>query len=217
MPIRVAIIEDEQIIIDGLVALLGQHEDIQVIGTATDSEGAKALIEEQRPQVVLMDLNFPAPEPDGIRQMGELLARWPSLMFLMLTSYDDITLIKEALRCGAMGYVLKNIDKEELIIAIQTVAAQKRYLDSYVRDIVINALLEEDQKNQAGGELPHPLTERELEISRLIADGKKRKEIADQLFISVNTVDTHLKNAFGKLEVKNAAELIQRLSKYQLI
>ncbi|MEO1514173.1 MAG: response regulator transcription factor [Bacteroidota bacterium] len=226
--VRLIIVEDEQIIIDGLTALLSQNDLVEVVGAAKDYGSAKSLIESASPEVILMDLQFPAPSPDGIEMTSRLLRQFPQSRVLMLTSYDDLMLIKEALRKGAMGYVLKNADKKELIQAIQTVADGKRYLDNQVRDIVINALLEEGGETAHGSsrsgshrnkreERPLPLTERELEIARLIAQGKKRKEIAEVLFISTNTVDTHLKNTFGKLEIKNAIELTKWMQKRGLL
>ena len=223
--VKLIIVEDEQIIIDGLTALLGQSEQVEVLGSAKCYEDARKLIQRLLPEVVLMDLQFPSPGPDGIEMTNRLMQAFPKLKILMLTSYDDLMLIKEALRKGAVGYVLKNADKKELIQAIQTVADGKRYLDNQVRNIVINALLEEDHpgttaaafssKHSLGDHMPR--TERELEIARLIAQGKKRKEIAEALFISTNTVDTHLKNTFGKLEVKNSVELIKWLQTQGLL
>ncbi|MEM9921294.1 MAG: response regulator transcription factor [Bacteroidota bacterium] len=224
--VNLIIVEDEQIIIDGLTALLSQNQQVRVIGSAKSYEEAKKLIQKTKAEVILMDLQFPSPCPDGIEMTYRLTQAFSSIKVLMLTSYDDLMLIKEALRKGAMGYVLKNADKKELIQAILTVAEGKRYLDNHVRDIVINALLEEDLPNGAAhafatpGSLTErnmPLTGRELEIARLIARGKKRKEIAEALFISTNTVDTHLKNTFGKLEVKNAVELINWLQEHGLV
>jgi len=217
MEIKVIIIDDEQILIDGLRALLDRNEAIEVIGWANDRLGAQQLLKTMTPDVILMDFSFPDSEPDGIEITKSLLKTYPHLNILMLTSYDDIMLIKEALRKGAKGYVLKNIDQDKLVHAIKTVAEGKRYLGEDVQNKVIDALLADQPPSVASPERPHPLTERELQISRLIASGKKRKEIAKELFLSTNTVDTHIKNTFGKLEVNNVAALIGWLNEKQLI
>ncbi|MEM1321559.1 MAG: response regulator transcription factor [Bacteroidota bacterium] len=216
MAIQVVIIDDEQILIDGLQALLGQDQQIQVIGAATQSSQAEPLIAKTKPDVVLMDLHFPEPQADGIETTAQLLSRYPQLNILMLTSYDDIMLIKEALRRGARGYVLKNTGKDKLVNAVKTVASGQRYLGEKVQNKVIDALLS-DRQAPPKGDGSHPLTERELQIARLIAQGKKRKEIASELHLSINTVDTHLKNTFGKLEVNNVAALIQWMNKMKLL
>ena len=217
MKIKVAIIDDEQILIDGLRALLSLDEAIEVIGWANDQAGTLQLLQSHSPDVVLMDLSFPEPEPDGIEMTHSLLQQFPDLKVLMLTSYDDIMLIKEALRKGAQGYVLKNIDKEELVNAIKTVASGKRYLGQDVQNKVIDELLSATPSPNTDVACEHPLTDRELQIARLIASGKKRKEIAQELFLSTNTVDTHIKNTFGKLEVNNVAALIGWLNEKQLL
>ena len=225
--IKVVIIDDQQLLIDGMIALLDKNEEVEVVGFTTDGLKADQLISDKNPEVVLLDYRFPSLNTDGIEIGTKLLAKWPGLHILMLTSYDEFALIKEALRKGLKGYLLKNIDTEELVHAIKKVASGKSYLGLNVQKKIINIWEEED-----GGEpksdinyhnkafkpkIEHPLTKRELEIARLYSEGKSRKEIAENLFISTNTVDTHLKNTFGKLNVKNVVEMINHLQSYQLL
>lgn len=217
MKIKVLIIDDEQILIDGLRALLESSEKIEVIGWANSGNEAHQQLKNLYPDVILMDFSYPEPEPDGIEITKQLLNSDASHKILMLTSYDDIMLIKEALRVGALGYILKNTDKDKLITAIQTVAQGKRYLGEDVQNKVIEELLSNQKTVKTPQKGDHPLTDRELQISRLIASGKKRKEIAQELFLSTNTVDTHIKNTFGKLEVNNVAALIAWLNEKHLI
>ena len=221
--IKVAIIDDQQLIIDGLIALLHNNEAVKVVGYTTNGSNAYELIRSNQPQVLLLDYRFPDLNTDGIEIAILLLSHFPSLKILMLTSYDEITLIKEALKKGLKGYLLKNTDKSELIHAIKQVAAGHSYLGPNVQRKIINIWEKEEPSNvkdRSSGfkaKVDHPLTKRELEIARLYSNGKSRKEIAEELFISTNTVDTHLKNTFGKLNVKNVAELIKYLLDHQLL
>ncbi|MEM9823685.1 MAG: response regulator transcription factor [Bacteroidota bacterium] len=221
--IDVAIIDDQQLIIDGLISLLHNSEEVEVVGYTTDGLNAYDLIKSNHPQVLLLDYRFPDLNTDGIEIATLLLSHFPSLKILMLTSYDEITLIKEALKKGLKGYLLKNTDKSELIYAIKKVAGGHSYLGPNVQRKIINIWEKEEPLQQSASssdfkpKVDHPLTKRELEIARLYSNGKSRKEIAEELFISTNTVDTHLKNTFGKLNVKNVAELIKDLLDRQLL
>ena len=222
--IKVGIIDDQQLIIDGLISLLNHNEEIKVVGHTIDGLHAYDLVKSNQPEVLLLDYRFPDLNTDGIEIATLLLSHFPKLNILMLTSYDEITLVKEALRKGLKGYLLKNTDKEELIHAIKQVAAGHSYLGPNVQRKIINIWEKEDDSNATTNtssdfkpKVDHPLTKRELEIARLYSKGKSRKEIAEELFISTNTVDTHLKNTFGKLNVKNVAELIKYLLDHQLL
>lgn len=221
--IKVVIIDDQQLIIDGLISLLNPNGEIEVVGHTTDGTKAKELIKRNQPEVLLLDYRFPELATDGIEIATQLIHRFPELNILMLTSYDEITLIKEALKKGLKGYLLKNTDKQELIHAIKQVAAGHSYLGLNVQRKIIHIWEKEEPQNRNNStsdfktKVPHPLTKRELEIARLYSNGKSRKAIAEELFISTNTVDTHLKNTFGKLNVKNVAELIKYLLDHQLL
>ena len=138
----------------------------------------------------------------------------------MLTGYDDTELIREALRKGALGYVLKNIAKEELIKAIVAVNDRKRHLDQQVQNKVVEAFLMNEESgslDQNSKKDSFNLSHRELEILKLIAEGNSSNKIADQLFISSNTVDTHRKNIMAKCGVKKITELITFANKNQLL
>jgi len=217
--ITVAIVDDQKLIIDGLMSLLQESEEIEVVGFSTNGNQVKELLACKNPTVVLLDYRFPDLPRDGIEIAEEMLSYYPDAKFLMLTSYDEFALVKEALKKGIKGYLLKNTGTEELIFAIKQVAAGHAYLGPHVQQKIINTWENEGQngiQNPFGkplkkGNIDHPLTKRELEVARHYAAGKARKKIAKDLFISTNTVDTHLKNTFGKLNVKNVAELINYL------
>ncbi|MGC4235286.1 MAG: response regulator transcription factor [Niabella sp.] len=217
--IKVLIVDDQQIIIDGLCSLLTDAPEIDIAGGCSNPLLLMDIVEEHKPDVILMDLNMPI--KDGIECIKEILESYPEQKILMLTGYDDIALIREALKQGATGYVLKNIGKEELIAAVKTVATGAKFLDQQVQDKIIQSFTDEAQPGKmdasSASGMQGLLSKREQEVLKMIAEGKKSAEIAALLFISTNTVDTHRKNILAKCEVKNTAELISFANKNGLI
>jgi len=208
-PINLLIVEDQQIIVDGLVMILTGHSKFGSIASCTDTSELLESIEQNRPDVILMDFNMP--NMDGIQCIELILEKIPDQKILMLTGYDDTELIREALRKGALGYVLKNIAKDELVKAIVAVNDRKRHLDQQVQNKVVEAFLMSEENvitDHSIKENAHNLSNREIEILKLISEGNSSSKIADQLFISANTVDTHRKNIMAKCGVKKITELI---------
>lgn len=216
-PIKILIVDDQQIVIDGLSALIGNAPDLKIVAGVNDPELVFENVKDHNPDVILMDLNMPG--KDGIECTKELKEAIPDIKILMLTGYDDIELIRESLKTGARGYLLKNTGKEELVIAIKAVATGGRYLDDNVQDKIIQSFTDETKERTASNEnnISELLSKRENEILKLIIQGKKSSEIASELFISINTVDTHRKNILAKCDVKNTAQLIAFASKSGLI
>ncbi|OJU27454.1 MAG: hypothetical protein BGN92_11840 [Sphingobacteriales bacterium 41-5] len=216
-PIKILIVDDQQIVIDGLSALIGNAPDLKIVAGVNDPELVFENVKDHNPDVILMDLNMPG--KDGIECTKELKEAIPDIKILMLTGYDDIELIRESLKTGARGYLLKNTGKEELVIAIKAVATGGRYLDDNVQDKIIQSFTDETKERTASNEnnISELLSKRENEILKLIIQGKKSAEIASELFISINTVDTHRKNILAKCDVKNTAQLIAFASKSGLI
>jgi len=215
--IKILIIDDQQIVIDGLSALVGSTPDLKIVAGVNDPELVLEKVQEHHPDVILMDLNMPG--KDGIECTKELKEAIPDIKILMLTGYDEIELIRESLRKGARGYLLKNTGKDELVTAIKVVAAGGRYLDNSVQDKIIQSFTDEipGRTDAPENNISELLSKRENEILRLLIQGKKSSEIASELFISINTVDTHRKNILAKCEVKNTAQLIAFASKSGLI
>ncbi len=217
--IRVLIVDDQQIIIDGLKAMLSGVPQVEIVAGCYDSFMALSVVEKNTPDIILMDLNMPG--KDGIECVKDILEQFPDQKILMLTGYDDVALIREALRQGVAGYVLKNIGKEELIAAIKTVASGNRFLDNNVQDKVIqsftNSSNTEPVQLEGVNQLNGLLSKREHEILKMIAEGKKSAEIASLLYISINTVDTHRKNILAKCDVRNTAELIAFATKNGMV
>lgn len=217
--INLLIVEDQQIIVDGLLLILSSVEGFGKISSCLQTENLISIIQLQQPDVILLDFNMP--EMDGIQCLKEIMANFPDQKVLMLTGYDDTELIREALKQGAKGYVLKNIAKEELITAIKTVHQGNKYLDDTVQKKVLEAFLTNDNLHTSGkiknSSSVINLSNREKEVLGLIAEGHPSSKIADSLFISVNTVDTHRKNIMAKCGVKKITELVTFASKHNLI
>ena len=158
------------------------------------------------------------PEMDGIEATKQLKQLFPTIKILMLTMHSEPRFIKECLEVGAKGYVLKNISKDDLIKAVETVYQDKSYLDTETQEKLISSMSntdEEDTRNY--DELAAQITQRELEILQLIALGLTSQDIATKLFISKNTVETHRKNMLAKLNVNNTAGLLKIAYKKGLV
>lgn len=217
--IKVLIVDDQQIIIEGITSLLHGVPEIDIVAGCNNPLDLADKVESFLPDVILMDMNMP--EKDGIECVKEILSRYPNQKIMMLTGYDDIALIHEALKSGATGYVLKNIGKDELIDSVKSTAAGKRFLDKTVQDKIIESFTNIQSFDTIGGaaasSIKNLLSKREYEVLKMIAEGKKSAEIAKLLYISINTVDTHRKNILAKCEVKNTAELISFANKNGLL
>lgn len=210
--IRVLVVDDHQIFIDGMKALLLQVEGIEVVGGACTADEAIAQTIALKPEVVLMDIQMP--HKDGITATREILKTLPEIKIIALTSANESIYIKKMLEAGASGYVLKNIDKNELVAVIQKVYAGKKHLDPAVSSQLIN---DYSGRSASPASLLSKLTKREKEVLVLIAQGLTDKEIADKIFLSALTVITHRKNLLSKLGLKNKVELTRFAIEHQLM
>jgi DNA-binding NarL/FixJ family response regulator len=205
--IRVMLVEDHILVREGTRELLDQEEDIQVVTEAGDGEEAVQLAAEHKPDVVIMDIAMP--KLNGIEATKQIKAMNPATAVLVLTAYDDDQYIFAFLEVGAAGYLLKDVSTEDLIRAIREVHAGESVLHPTVARKVIDHFshqpkAESTQKNGALEEL----TSREMEALTLAAKGMTNREIADQLTISVRTVQVHLSNIFSKLGVGSRTEAV---------
>lgn len=212
--ISVLIVDDQQIIIDGISSLLNSTQNIQIIGGSNSGKQAINDVKSLDPDIVLLDFNMS--ELDGIETLEKLKLQFPQLKVIMLTGYDEIELIRESLKKGAKGYVLKNIGKTQLVTAIETVHNGGTFLDVNVQEKVIDSFVNATTNpfNKSDNQtLPRrnlfELTKREIEVLKLIIAGKKSIDIGNELFISINTVDTHRKNIMSKCNTRNVAELVK--------
>jgi DNA-binding NarL/FixJ family response regulator len=209
--IRILIADDHQMFIDGLRSLLEGSDDIAVVGEASNGLKVVEICDRQEVDIVIMDINMP--EMDGIQATRELLKRHPSIKVLGLSMYNDREYISDILKAGACGYILKNTGKETLLNAIRTVQSGGNYLGEEVSKTLLNSFM----KNPSTGESIEKLSDREKEVLACIATGLTTHEIADQLFISKNTVETHRKNLLYKLKARNTAELVNNAYRQRLI
>jgi DNA-binding NarL/FixJ family response regulator len=194
-PLRILVAEDQAIVRDGLAALVGYQRDMQIVGCAADGEEAVRLYRELRPDVTLMDLRMP--RLGGVEAIEAICATDPEARVLVLTTFDGDEDVYRSLRAGARGYLLKDAGTEELIGAIRTVGKGERYIPAAVAQRLADRAM-------AGP----PLSEREVEVLRLVAAGKTNKEIASALFIAEGTVKTHLNTIHEKLGVRDRTEAV---------
>lgn len=197
--IRLAIAEDHQSLIDGISLLLEYENDISIVGTANDGEALLKIIENKRPNVVLTDIRMP--KLDGIEATKRIKKTHPQIQVLSFSMFDQIEAIQQMLDAGASGYILKNSSLTEVLNAIRTVSKGETYFDANINTNVLDV----DSKSKRKG----LLTKRQIEILELIALGKTSREIADELFIGVHTVDTHRKNMVRILGLKGKGELMR--------
>jgi len=198
---RLIIADDHQMFIDGVKALLQDTKEIQVTGSANNGRELLEKMGDTEADIVLMDIGMP--ELDGIETTQIISLKYPQIKIIALTMYDDYNKITKMLKAGASGYVLKNTSKKELIEAILIVAGGGVY---YSDKVIINAMQTISAEN---GPPVSKLTEREIEIIKLIVKSLTNKQIADELSISELTVNTHRKNAMRKLSIKNTAGLVK--------
>jgi len=198
--IRVLVVDDHEIVRKGIRALLATKRDIEVVGEAPDGEQAVAQARKLCPDVVLMDLVMP--RMDGIQATREILALLPKTRVIVLTSFAADEQVFPAIKAGALGFLLKDTEPQELVQAIREVSAGRSSLDPAVARRVL-AELSEQPKRQLTAE---PLTARELETLRQVAQGKSNREIAESLFISEDTVHTHVSNILGKLHLASRTQ-----------
>jgi NarL family two-component system response regulator LiaR len=198
--IRVLIADDHEIVRKGIRALLATKRDIQVVGEASDGAEAVAQVQALRPDLVLMDLVMP--KMDGIQATRAIMADQPGTRILVLTSFAADAQVFPAIQAGALGYLLKDSGPQELVQAIRKVHSGEPSLDPAVARKVLAELSAPPQKPLT----PDPLTGRELEILRLIAQGQSNKEIAEHLAIAEETVHAHVSNILGKLHLASRTQ-----------
>jgi two-component system, NarL family, response regulator LiaR len=193
--IRILVCDDQVVVCEGLRAILGTVAGLEVVGVAHDGAEALGLIAALHPNIVLMDLKMPV--MNGIQATREIRTRFPEVRVLVLTTYDLDEWIFDAVRSGAAGYLLKDTPRDMLVAAIQGTAAGKTYVDPVVAGRLLAAVRHEATAPDA--ELVRLLSERELEVLRLVAHGLNNAEIAAKLFLSEGTVRNYVSAILAKL------------------
>ncbi|MFG2579783.1 response regulator transcription factor [Streptomyces malaysiensis] len=210
-PVRIVIVDDEQLVRMALRLVIDGEPDLSVVAEAADGDAAITVVNEHRPDVVLMDVRMPG--RDGLSTTRELLARPAPPRVLMLTTFDSDDLVLGALHAGALGFVLKDTPPPHILDAVRTVADGNPVLSPAATARVIAAATSprsshvRDSSREAARQQLSALTERELQTARAIADGLGNPEIAQRLHISIATVKAHTGNLFAKLAVENRVQI----------
>jgi len=211
-PIRILLADDHAIVRDGIRSLLKTQPDVEVVGEASNGRDAVSMAETLRPDVVLMDLVMPG--MDGIEAIRLIVDSQPESRILVLTSFSAEDKVFPAIKAGAMGYLLKDCDSEELVRAIHQVHQGESSLHPKIARMLLREMGAADKPSLSGGEPPppavrptvDPLTERELDVLKLVAHGKSNREIADELVVAEGTVRTHVSNILSKLHLASRTQ-----------
>jgi DNA-binding NarL/FixJ family response regulator len=208
-PVRVMVVDDQALVREGLMTLLGATPDVAPVAAAADGEEAVRLAARHRPDVVLMDLRMPV--LDGVEATRQIRAAQPDTEIVVLTTHADEASILDALRAGARGYLTKDAGIAEISRAVHAAAAHQAVLDPVAQSALVQAA---SAGARAGGpasapaSLPDDLTPREAEVLTLVADGLSNREIAARLVVSEATVKTHINHVFAKIGARDRAQAV---------
>jgi len=206
--IKILIADDHEVVRDGLKNILINLGNVNVVAEVVNGEDAVSAYETTKPDLVIMDISMPG--MNGIEATRIIKENDPNAKILVLTMHDNQEYLNQIIRSGAKGFVLKNTDKEELLDAVKAVSAGENFFSKDISKLIIDNYIrsaKDSEKSDTYKEVP--LTKREIEILKFIAEGNSNQEIATKLFISYNTVDTHRKNIMHKLSIKNTAGLVR--------
>lgn len=204
--IRILVVDDHPMVIEGMKAILQQISFVEVVGTANNSFQALELTDTLQPDLIITDINLP--EVSGIELTTRIKKKYPSIKVIGMSTFNDRSYISQMIQSGADGFLVKSASREEIEHAIPMVLEGQLYLSV---DITMSRTEKQHLQHQP------VITRREKEILALIADGLTNPQIAEKLFISLNTVDTHRKNLLAKFETNNSAALIKLATKAGLI
>ena len=214
--IRILLADDHTMIRSGIATLLQSIKEFSIVGEAEDGEDAVQKTSELRPTVVVIDLSMP--KLSGIEATRIIKKRYPETNVLVLTMHENEEYVYQILKSGASGYVLKSAGKDELAEAIRAVAKGERFFSPRISQLMAEGYVKRVEKG--GADAPKgdvPLTRREREILALVANGLTNQQIADQLFISPRTVDTHRTNIMQKLDIHDLANLVRYAIEHGII
>lgn len=208
---KVIIVDDHQIVRDGISVLLMKTEDINIIGEASNGDQLLTLLKTQNPDIIIMDISMP--KISGIELTKIIYKEYPYINVIIFSSHSEGENVVKALEAGAKGVLPKSTIREELIEALNTVYEGKEFISKYIPFSTFVNNIKKNVKNEKTEEI---LTSREIEILKLIAEGKTNKEIAELLFISQRTAEKHKSNILNKLEMKSVVDLVKYAIKNNL-
>ncbi|MEU1480460.1 response regulator transcription factor [Streptomyces sp. NPDC005760] len=206
-PARVVVADDQTVVREGIVMLLGLLPGIEVVGAAGDGEEAVGLVAELAPDVVLMDLRMP--RCDGVEATRRIRAEYPGTQVVVLTTFGDDESLFPALKAGARGYLTKDAGGDEIVRAVHSVLSGDAGLSPSIQRRLLERLSAPEPPQPVSAETPDGLTAREVEVLALIAEGLSNQEIARQLHVSTATVKTHINNLFAKTGIKDRAQAVR--------
>ena len=206
--IQVMLVDDHNVVRSGLATFLRAYDELELVGEAKNGLEALELCHKTKPDVILMDLMMP--EMDGIAATRSILADYPDIKIIAMTSFEEEELVQGVLAAGAISYLLKNISSDELAKAIRDAASGKSTLSPEAARVLVQATRPTKQPL-------FDLTEREMEVLKLVVQGKNNQQIADELVISLATVKAHISSILSKLQVSSRAEATAYAIKHKIV
>ncbi len=209
---RILIADDHSVVRSGLRLLLQSSPDFAVVAEAADGEEAIMLVDKHKPDVVIMDISMP--RLNGIEATSVMKQSHPEIKVIILTVHEDEGYVYQMLRAGASGYVLKSAGKKEIFAAIESALSGKRFFSPGISEMIIEGFIKRDKESRETLEQVTPssrqqLTKREIEVLRYIAQGYTNRKIAEALFLSIRTINTHRTNLMQKLDIHDTARLVR--------
>lgn len=213
MPIRILLADDHGVLRAGLKALLDADDEFQVVAEAWEGDMVLRLAAKLQPDIVLLDLNMPG--PGNFEVMRKIIETAPNSKVLVLTAYEEHGMVKEVLKAGASGYIIKRAVESELLNAIRSVHRGDVYVHPFMMRALLAPPIQEPAPQKKRGGVS--LTPREVEVLKFIARGYTNRQVADSLKLSVRTVESHRANLMGKLDLQTRVELVRYASEHNLL
>jgi DNA-binding NarL/FixJ family response regulator len=210
---RVFVVDDHPIVRQGLALMIDQEPDLVVCGAAEEAESALAAITASRPDVVVLDISLPG--PDGIDLLKTIRSTDPTLPILVLSMHDETTYAERALRAGANGYIMKQEATENVLVALRRILRQELYLSERIANRMLRQMVSRGSREVPQAPIAR-LSDRELEVFRLIGGGLGTRQIADELRISIKTVESYQAHIKEKLELQSSRDLVQRAIEWRM-
>jgi DNA-binding NarL/FixJ family response regulator len=210
---RVFVVDDHPIVRQGLALLIDQEPDLVVCGAAEEAESALAAIVASRPDILVLDISLPG--PDGIDLLKTIRATDPTLPILVLSMHDETTYAERALRAGANGYIMKQEATENVLVALRRILRQELYLSERIANRMLRQIVSRGSREVPQAPIAR-LSDRELEVFRLIGAGLGTRQIADELRISIKTVESYQAHIKEKLELQSSRDLVQHAIEWRM-
>lgn len=205
--INILIADDHTMFVDGIESILNVETDLFVVGRSYDGPSVMELVKKNKVDIILLDVNLPG--MSGIEVCKELNAQYPDIKVLAISMFNEESFVSEILNNGAKGYILKNTGREELLIAIKTIANGESYFSKDVTETIMKGLMNQRKASSKSSAFFPKLSRREKEVLKLIAQEFTTQEIADSLYISLKTVESHRSSLLSKLNARNSVGLVR--------